>query len=211
MGFFSGFRDWSLARSSVYKSFKYLISSKKRTQKFVDQYLHVQPNSSILDLGCGVGDFCKYFVPESRYLGIDSNRRYIETAQRNCNDSNATFLCGDISTIDLNEYGPFDLVMMSGVMHHLDSSSVIDSLKPIAELLSESGRFFAIEPVFEPNQPLLARLIIASDRGQYVRDREGYSQILSTVFNSVNIETSHDIIRIPYTHALITASKPVLN
>jgi SAM-dependent methyltransferase len=202
------FRDVLLSKSIVYRTFKSLVSSKSRTKQFVRQYLAEEKNSVVLDLGCGIGDFCKFFVPHCKYVGVDANPNYIALARDQNQSSQATFLIGDISNLDLSAYGPFDLVMMSGVLHHLDSESVLKTLSPVLQVLNTNGRFFAIEPVFEPGQSLVARLTIASDRGQYVRDTEGYRNVLSQLFEEVEIDVRHDVIRIPYTHAVITATKP---
>lgn len=54
--------------------------------------------------------------------------------------------------------------------------------KTFKNLVSSTGRFVATEPVFSPDQRLAARLIIASDRGRYARDKDGYMNLLSSGF-----------------------------
>ncbi len=70
-------------------------------------------------------------------------------------------------------------------------------------LLDQGGRFVALEPVFDPQQGLTARLIIASDRGRYVRDAAGYSHLLASALPQVRTEVVTGLLRMPYTHLLI--------
>jgi len=197
-----------LSRPFFYKTWKSLVTSQNRTSDLAERYLSVPAGSQVIDLGCGVGDFACFFTDHSTYVGVDSNPYYIKIARQTVNSDKAIFLEGDVGNIDLSQFGNFDLVMMSGVLHHLDTKTALAALTEAKKLMSDSGRFFAIEPVFEPGQSLIARLTIASDRGQYVRDTEGYRNVLSQLFEEVEIDVRHDVIRIPYTHAVITARKP---
>ena len=56
------------------------------------------------------------------------------------------------------------------------------------------------------DQRLSARLVIAADRGRYVRDAEGYVSLLRSGFENVNAEVLHGRLRIPYSHAILTCS-----
>ncbi len=69
-------------------------------------------NSSILDVGCGLGDFYKYLADRYKgidYTGIDINPRYIALAKQRYPDAN-------FEVTDFSEYadGPFDFVVASG-------------------------------------------------------------------------------------------------
>jgi hypothetical protein len=99
---------------------------------------------------------------------------------------------------------PFDLVILAGVLHHLSSDEVISIAKASRHLVAQNGRMVAIEPVFSPNQRLIARLVIASDRGRFVRDREGYVNLLKYGFSEVEGVEVHDLLRIPYSHVVLT-------
>lgn len=81
--------------------------------------------TSVLDVGCGLGDFYKYLVDHYEsvdYTGIDINPRYIESARK-------AYLDVRFEVVDFGEYtggpahiamrsiagGPFDYVCASGV------------------------------------------------------------------------------------------------
>jgi cyclopropane fatty-acyl-phospholipid synthase-like methyltransferase len=197
-------RERLLGNTFVYKTFKSLVSPPAMERKTVHEFLDVPDTSKVLDLGCGYGDIARFYVNRCNYLGVDSNVGYINEARRRNSDTNAEFIVADITDTYLHEKGPFDLVLLSGVLHHLTSEQVSSIATAARDLVSPTGRLVAIEPVFAPDQRLSARLIIASDRGRYVRDAEGYQNILKAGFEDVQAEIVHGRLRIPYSHVILT-------
>lgn len=200
-------RERLLQNMIVYKTFKSLVSPKSMETRTVTEFLSVPDGARVLDLGCGYGDIARFFVDRCSYLGIDSNESYVKEARRRNSQTNAEFLLADLSDEVVKQRGPFDLVILSGVLHHLTSEQVIALASASEELLSPTGRFVAIEPVFTPDQRLSARLIIASDRGRYVRDVDGYKTLLSKGFANVDGSVVHGRLRIPYSHVVLTCSR----
>jgi hypothetical protein len=96
------------------------------------------------------------------------------------------------------------LVILTGVLHHLPNEHVAAIAGASKKLVSDDGRFVAIEPVFSPDQRLSARLLIASDRGRYVRDSDGYMNLLKAGFDNVSGDVVHGRLRIPYSHVILT-------
>lgn len=198
------FRERVLGNTLVYKTFKNLVSPPHLVAKTVQEFLQVPDGSTVLDLGCGYGDLAHFYTGRCTYIGIDSNANYIKEARRRNSRSDAEFLVGDVSDVAVREKGPFDLVLMTGVLHHLTDEQVIGVVAGSRELVSDKGRFVAIEPVFSPDQRLSARLLIASDRGRYVRNKEGYTHLLSSGFADVTGDVVHGRLRIPYSHVILT-------
>ena len=198
------FRERLLSNTFVYKTFKSLVSPQSMETKTVNEFLQVADNSKVLDLGCGYGDIARFYVNRCQYIGVDSNAGYINEARRRNAGTNAEFIFADITDTQVHEKGPFDLVFLSGVLHHLTSEQVISIADTAKSLVSPSGRMVAIEPVFAPDQRLSARLIIASDRGRYVRDAAGYTSLLRTGFDNMEANSVHGRLRIPYSHVILT-------
>lgn len=188
----------------VYRSLNLLVSPASLAEDTVRDYLTVPDGSNVLDLGCGYGEIARFFINRTNYVGIDSNPDYITEAQRRYQGTNAKFVVGDISDPEILALGPFDLVLLTGVLHHLSAADVIGLAKASGSLVAKTGRFVAVEPVFDPEQRLSARLIIASDRGRYVRDKEGYVSLLSHGFPVVEADVQHGRLRIPYSHVILT-------
>jgi 2-polyprenyl-3-methyl-5-hydroxy-6-metoxy-1,4-benzoquinol methylase len=197
-------RERLLGNTFVYKSFKNLVSPPRLVAQTVDRFLQVPDGARVLDLGCGYGDIAHFYANRCKYVGIDSNDAYIKEARRRNSQNDAVFIVGDVSDEVLLDHGPFDLVLLTGVLHHLPSDSVRQIATDSHRLISSSGRMVALEPVFSPDQRLLARLIIASDRGRYVRDADGYKSLLKVGFDSVQSDVVHGLLRIPYSHVVLT-------
>ena len=73
--------------------------------------------------------------------------------------------------------------------------------------LKYGGRLVTIDPVYLNNQSLIARFIISRDRGQNVRTPDQYLKIVKTVFSNIEYQIIHDMLRIPYTHFIMTCYK----
>ncbi len=198
-------RERVLSHPTVYKNFKRAVLPAGTLERLVNDHFIVDDGGSVLDLGCGFGDYAPLYADRSNYLGIDHNGSYIETARRLNAGSSATFLIADVADPVVIEHGPFDLIMMSGVLHHLPSIAVRELAELIRPLLAPNGRFVAMEPVFDPDQGLTARLTIAADRGRFARDEDGYRQLLEGSFTKVDTAIVSGVLRIPYTHVIITA------
>lgn len=72
---------------------------------------------SVLDYGCGVGDFSEYLTPPTEYIGIDINPQFIEAAKKKFQQRK--FICGCVGGIDPDKSvffpDPFDFVIASGI------------------------------------------------------------------------------------------------
>jgi SAM-dependent methyltransferase len=199
-------RERVLGHPVVYRTFKEFVLPKASHSRVLKRYLSVPQGSRVLDLGCGYGDAAPFFSDHCDYVGIDHNKSYIEVARKLNATTSAIFINGDVSDSEVKAHGPFDLVMMYGVLHHLPSATVVELAALAKNVLKDDGRFVAIEPVFDPNQRLLARLTIAADRGRYVRDEDGYRAILSASFSHLDATLVQGMLRIPYSHVVLTAT-----
>jgi len=198
-------REKVLSQPLVYQAFKKLVLPSGSHQRIVDSMFRVEDGSSVLDLGCGFGDFTQFFASRCNYIGIDHNPEYIKMARKMNEGLNATFICADVTNEAVAENGPYDLIFLSGVLHHLSNEQVSELAGNVAPLLTTAGRFVALEPVFDPDQGLTARLIIASDRGRFVRDAAGYSNLLAQALPEIRTQILTGLLRMPYTHLLIEA------
>jgi SAM-dependent methyltransferase len=199
------FRERILSEPLVYRTFKRIVLPAGAQERVVNEHFVAPAGGKVLDLGCGFGDLAPFFSGRCEYLGIDHNESYIDKAREMNAGSPARFVVADVADPLVGDSGPFDLIMMSGVLHHLDSHAIRELAQLISALLAPGGRFVAVEPVFDPNQGLTARLTIAADRGRFVRDEDGYRTLLHDAFSTVEIAIVSGLLRIPYTHAIITS------
>jgi len=170
--------------------------------KLIRDYIKPYPGQKVLDIGCGTGNILKY-LPEADYLGIDSSYEYIQTAKKQHNRTRASFQHVGIHNIALDEVKHFDIALAIGVLHHISDEEALSLFKTAQNALKPGGRLIAVEPCYVDDQSFLAKWIISKDRGQNVKDKNGYNQLASQIFNKLNIDIRHDLLRIPYTLAII--------
>jgi len=92
---------------------------------------------------------------------------------------------------DLAKLPKFDLVIASGVIHHLDDDATINLFELAKTALRPGGRFVSIDPVLCKKQTPVARLLVSYDRGQNVCDGSGYQQLASRAFQKVSGSERH--------------------
>jgi 2-polyprenyl-3-methyl-5-hydroxy-6-metoxy-1,4-benzoquinol methylase len=95
-------------------------------------------DSSVLDFGCGKGDFYGFIRQkgiEAEYTGIDINKKLIEVAAGNYPEGK--FLALDIDSEELN--ATFDYIILCGVFN-LNIQSVKESVETIIEKLFRHTR-----------------------------------------------------------------------
>ncbi|HEY8867402.1 MAG TPA: hypothetical protein VIM22_10735, partial [Solirubrobacteraceae bacterium] len=57
-------------------------------------------------------------------------------------------------------------------------------------------------------QPRAARWLIERDRGRAVRGAGGYEELARPWFQRVNATVRGDLVRVPYTHAVLECTDP---
>jgi SAM-dependent methyltransferase len=167
-------------------------------------YVRPRTRDRVLDLGCGPGDILDY-LPDVDYVGIDLSSEYIEAAQ-NRFGSRGRFISKPVEEFVVEEPSSFDIVMANGVVHHLDDSFALSVYGLARTALKPGGRFVSIDPALVRGQSLVARILVNSDRGRYVRSPEGYTALASQVFRGTKVSVRHDLLRIPFTHTLLECS-----
>ncbi|MBY0395819.1 MAG: class I SAM-dependent methyltransferase, partial [Thermoleophilia bacterium] len=142
---------------------------------------------AVLDIGCGNARFA-CFLHEAGfafgYTGVDANASLLEAAQRQLPEASAAtarlirhdFLAGEVPGAGLPE-GPFELVVLMGVLHHVPGADWrLALLRSAASRLAPGGRLalatwqFAGDPreerkrvAFETAGSVLGRSIEAAD------------------------------------------------
>lgn len=168
--------------------------------------LDARPGDKVLDIGCGPA---YYFdaLPPCEYYGFDTDSRRIELA-RTKYGSRGIFRDEPFVEKHAQEYGPFDKVLLLGLLHHVDDEVAADLLDLIARSLRPNGRVVALETAFFDGQSKLARLIAKNDQGDFVRTLKAYDKLVGASFGKVQSRTVGDTWRMPASHYMMILEEP---
>lgn len=192
-----------LSCSKIYDLFQKFMGSSRGRLIFSARYIRAKKGDRILDIGCGTAEALSV-LPEVKYYGFDPNPRYIETARsRYCDRNACTFVCASIDDVMLDSEPQFDIVLALGVLHHLDDGAVIRLANLAKRSLKQRGRLILVDPCLVENQSIIARSLALLDRGKYVRDANGYINLINNVFTDISSEVNYNLTRFPYTHLII--------
>ena len=191
-----------------YSVFQKIIGKRSFRDYFFKNYIGDVSGLNILDLGCGPCNILKHIHSENLYVGIDYNSNYIESAKRPWGGEGRQFLCIDLNSYSQQAAQKFDMVLMMGVMHHLNDEEVENCLKSIKRLLADNGRFISLDPCYTKGMNPIARLLCMLDRGKFVRYAEEFICIQQKFFADVNFEIRTDGLRLPYSRILFSNRNP---
>ncbi|MCK4712387.1 MAG: class I SAM-dependent methyltransferase [Marinosulfonomonas sp.] len=108
-----------------------------------------QGAASILDLGCGTGEFATHLAKTKQVTAVDPATAMLEIARARMGADRVTWVKADATTLALNQ--KFDLILLTGHSFQvfLTPDSQLAALKAIAAHLSKTGRF-----VFDSRNPM---------------------------------------------------------
>jgi ubiquinone/menaquinone biosynthesis C-methylase UbiE len=89
---------------------------------------------------------------------------------------NSDFLQMDARNLSFKDQR-FDLILLLGVLHHMDDQLVIDCCKQVNRVLKNGGYVFITEPIF--SNSFLSNFFLKFDQGKCIRTTEGYRDLLS--------------------------------
>lgn len=198
----SGLRS-VLSLAPVYATFQRLVGATNARTVIAEQYLRLDSTERVLDIGCGVGDILDSLPEDIVYVGFDPSPKYIAAATAKYGHR-ATFTTASVG--DEFPEPTFSVVMAIGVLHHLDDGDALALFETARSALAPGGRFVSVDPTFVDGQATTARMLVKADRGQRVRTPEELERLGRQVFADLDIDVRSDLLRIPYNHAILTAS-----
>jgi len=192
-----------LSYPKMYDIFQRAMGGERGRSIVASRYIKSKNGDYVLDIGCGTAEIRRY-LSDVEYFGIDPNADYVYTARNRFRHvPRCTFLCGTIDDATLAELPKFDIVLATGVLHHLSDEEALRVAMLAKAALNVHGRLVTLDPCFVEGQSPIAKFFVSRDRGQYVRDVEAYQTLMSHVFNSITMDVRHDLARFPYTHLVM--------
>lgn len=191
-----------LSSPRAYDFTQNLLGAERARSRLLRDHLRPEAGQRLLDIGCGTARILAHLPETVAYMGVDLSERYILAARHEYKDR-GEFECVDIGRTDSERFRGFDLALATGLLHHLDDDEAHRMLQIASDALRPGGRLVTIDPCFADGQSTIARYVIERDRGRNVRTAAGYRDLARNVFTDVRVHVRSDMLRIPYTHAIL--------
>ena len=202
----SRFYHWFLAVPLGYQLLQNLLGARRARRIWVKEHVKPQKGDRILDIGCGTAAILE-FLPAVDYYGFDMSAFYIEFARKKYGDR-GHFEQKSVNQASVKDLPPCDFVFTTGVIHHLSDDEAEELIQLAFDVLKPGGRFVTSDPARCENRPFIENFQINRDRGQFIRKPEEYCLLAKKVFDSVTLTVYHNLLYIPYSHAVLEAKKP---
>jgi SAM-dependent methyltransferase len=189
---------------TVHRALMFALGADRALARYVD-ILDAKPGMKMLDVGCGPANILPYLTAID-YIGIDLNEKHIAFAQAHYGDK-ARFIVGDAASDLKQEHGSFDLVNVSALLHHLSDDQAMILFRSLKPLLKPGGRIVTIDNVWLPQQRTAVKLLNRMDSGLNIRTPEHYLRLLDTLSLDVRTMILNDLLRVPYDHFIMVASR----
>jgi 2-polyprenyl-3-methyl-5-hydroxy-6-metoxy-1,4-benzoquinol methylase len=109
---------------------------------WIIQHANLKPGMSVLEIGCGTGNFTEYFAQSgANIMALDISEDLIRRAKERNLTKNIQFICRPFEALEMS--GEFDAIIGSSVLHHLE---IKPALQEIYRLLKPDGVMAFAEP-----------------------------------------------------------------
>ena len=193
-----------LSSPKVYDFLQMVMGAHSARWELVHEHVRPVSGCRILDVGCGTARILDY-LPNVEYHGFDLSQRYIDDATQRYG-ARGHFNCALVQQTVIDHLEPFDIVMATGVLHHLDDEQAVGLIRLAHSALRGGGRLVTIDPCYTSDQNAVSRFLVSRDRGQNVRSAEQYCVLARAVFSQVKGVVRHRAW-IPYTHWIMECQK----
>lgn len=195
-----------LSHPAVYDFAQTLMGASRNRRWMQGAFFRARAGDRVLDVGCGTADILSV-LPDVDYVGYDVSEPYIEKARSRWG-TRGRFHAALLDAEALSGLGEFDLVLATGLLHHLDDDEVRGLFRILVPALKPGGRIVTVDGTFVAGQNPVARWIISKDRGQNVRTPEAYAQLARETYSDIK---GHLIHRnwFPYTYWVMEIGAPI--
>ena len=103
------------------------------------RYLPIDKEASVLDIGCGNGEFIAYLLSKGfkNVAGVDASLEMVDFCKNN--GISGVSIVSDVKEYLFDRAGKFDLVTMNDVIEHLPKNDTVGILKAVRSSLKDDG------------------------------------------------------------------------
>lgn len=182
-----------------------LLGGTNSRRVHLEKYIRPKAGDKIIDLGCGPCDILTS-LPQVDYTGVDFEQKYIDDATARFGNK-GKFICMDVSDLKPGIFSDADIVLATGVLHHLTDEECHTLFSLAKSFMTPKGRFITFDGCFlEDGQHPFDVWMLKNDRGKFVRRQRDYVALASRVFPVVKPNLHSDLLRIPYTLLIMECS-----
>tara|TARA_Y100000590_G_scaffold466074_1_gene640266 strand:- start:2809 stop:3450 length:642 start_codon:yes stop_codon:yes gene_type:complete len=174
--------NFLLKNPNFYRFYQKIVRSKYDEFDFFEFIFktHKLKNIRMLDICCGDSYILQYVSKYiDGYMGVDNNDKYLNK----CRQEWKSF---EFINLDFNDQSNLEhfikfkpnFIFINGAIHHLDDKTVKSITSLILNNFS-SSYFLSVDPVKNENK-LLNSLMIKLDRGKFIRNTSGYSELMKS-------------------------------
>jgi len=165
-----------------YRLYQNIIRSKTSEYRFLEYLFKELSNEKlkILDICCGdsnILNFIDKYIFD--YVGIDYSDKYLNLCSKRWKQFK--FLKCDLSSNfypkEIIKFNP-NFIFLNGAIHHLDNNTV-KSITNFVLVNFPHAKFLSIAPIINNNK-ILNKIMLKMDRGKYIRDHDGYSNLMKS-------------------------------
>jgi SAM-dependent methyltransferase len=193
-----------LSHGWAYDLLQYALGG-ARTRRWIQQeFIRARAGERVLDVGCGTADVLSV-LPDVEYIGFDISEAYVARARSRWG-SRGRFYAQQLDRDAMMSLGAFDLVLATGVLHHLGDHELTTLFELLPSALTRAGRIVTVDPCFVDKQNPIARSLIKNDRGKYVRSPQAYVALAT----SSGLDVRGSLIHrkwFPYTYWIMQINK----
>ncbi len=180
----------------MYRLSQLLFGARSIKKYIFKNYWTSHPGMKILDVGCGPAQDRDLLGNDVYWTGLETSEQYVRSVTNSLRLNDAIFQ-GDVSTLLDLKIRNFDVVLLSGVLHHLSDELAKALLSDCTKVLVPNGRIFTIDPVRVPGASILEKYLIDSDRGKFVRSNEEYDRLIPHTFSQKSVEIVKNVGLLP--------------
>ncbi|MGA2991958.1 MAG: class I SAM-dependent methyltransferase [Candidatus Korobacteraceae bacterium] len=190
-----------LANPTAYLAYQYIVGGIRARQRCIRDHVRPAESAVVLDIGCGPGYAVECFI-RPRYFGFDISPQYIRHAKRKFGER-VEFYCQYFDEQTLSWLPQVDIVLLMGVIHHMDDESVVQLLELAKRSMKPMGRLYTLDGCYQHEQSRIDRFFLETDRGKHVRGEAAYLKLVGKVFERVNGIIRKDLFFIPQTMLIL--------